>query len=156
PLAQSTLSKEVLVRNSIARMGHIPKVIEAAKTSLKNPPRVILETAIRQNRGAIGFYERGLFDLIGDTPRHDELKTAASKVAEALKDYQRFLTDDLLPKAKGDWRLGKERFAQKLVLELDAGLTAEQVFRDAEAEFDRVEREMYVIARQLWSQTFPK
>ena len=36
-----------------------------------------------------------------------------------------------------------------------AGLTAEQVLHDAEAEFDRVERDMYVIARQLWGITFP-
>ena len=37
----------------------------------------------------------------------------------------------------------------------DAGLTAEQVLRDAEAEFARVERDLYVIARQLWGTTFP-
>jgi uncharacterized protein (DUF885 family) len=73
-----------------------------------------------------------------------------------LKDYQRFLEHELLPRAHGPWRIGKENFARKLELELDAGLTAAEVLADAEAEFDRVQRDMYVIARQLWSRYFPK
>jgi uncharacterized protein (DUF885 family) len=43
-----------------------------------------------------------------------------------------------------------------LELELDAGLTADQVLADAETEFVRVENEMYVIARQLWRRYYPK
>src|SRR5207244_5176348 len=52
--------------------------------------------------------------------------------------------------------LGKEKFAKKLALELDAGLSAAEVLHSAEREFARVEREMYTIARQLWGKTFPK
>ena len=59
-----------------------------------------------------------------------------------LKDYQTWLEKELLPKSNGDWRLGKEKFAKKLELELDAGLTADEVVKLAEAEADRVEREM--------------
>jgi uncharacterized protein (DUF885 family) len=62
----------------------------------------------------------------------------------------------LLPQAKGEWRLGRDKFSRKLELELDAGLTADQVYADAQAEFERVQRDMYVIARQLWSRYFPK
>src|SRR5205823_988126 len=69
--------------------------------------------------------------------------------------YQQFLEKELLPRARGEWRVGKERFARKLDLELDAGLSAEQVLAEAQSEFARVEREMYVIARQLWGTTFP-
>jgi uncharacterized protein (DUF885 family) len=35
-------------------------------------------------------------------------------------------------------------------------VTADEVLTDAEAEFARVQRDMYVIARQLWSQYFPQ
>jgi hypothetical protein len=42
-----------------------------------------------------------------------------------------------------------------LIRELNAGWTADQVLADAEAEADRVEREMAVIARHLWSKHFP-
>ena len=68
-LTQSTLPKETNVANAIARMRQIPKIVAAAQASLKNPPRVVTETAIRQNRGAIGFYEQDIFELAGETPQ---------------------------------------------------------------------------------------
>jgi uncharacterized protein (DUF885 family) len=154
-LTQSTLPKTDNLRNAAARMALLPGVVAAAKANLRNPPRVFVETAIRQNRGAIAFYEGGVFELAGETPQLSEMKAPAAKAVAALKEYQKFLEDDLLPRAKGEWRLGKDRFARKLELELDAGLTAEDVRREAEAELERVEREMYVVARQLWSRAYP-
>ena len=137
-------------------MAFIPKVVAAAKENLKDPPRVFVETAIRQNRGAIGFYESAIFELAGETPGLSELRTASKPVIAALKEYQEFLEKDLLPRAKGEWRLGKENFDRKMELELDAGLTADQVLAEAEKEFDRVQREMYVIARQLWGRALSR
>jgi uncharacterized protein (DUF885 family) len=154
-LTQSTQPKATNIKNAAARMAQIPKVVQAARESLKNPPKPILETAIRQNRGAIDFYEHGLFELAGETPQLSELGPVAKTVVASLKDHQKFL-EELLPKTTGDWRLGKERFARKLEQELDAGLSAEEVLQEAETEFKRVERDMYIIARQLWGQTFPK
>ena len=55
-------------------MAFIPKVVAAAKESLQDPPRVFVETAIRQNRGAIAFYESGIFELAGETPQLSELR----------------------------------------------------------------------------------
>ena len=154
-LAQSTLPKETNVANCIARMSQIPKVVAAAREGLKRPPRVHTETAIRQNRGAIAFYERDIFNVAGKTSQASALKAAAGPVVSCLSDYQKFLEKDLLARADGEWRIGKEKFARKLELTLDAGLTADQVLADAESEFARVERDMYVIARQLWSGYFP-
>ena len=155
-LTQSTLPQETNIGNCIARMKQIPKVVAAARENLRTPPQVVTETAMRQNRGAIAFYEHDIFQLAGKTPQADKLKAGAGEVVASLKQYQEFLERDLLPRAKGQWRLGKEKFARKLELELDAGLTADAVLADAEAEFARVERDMYVIARQLWSRYFPQ
>ena len=152
-LAQSTLPRETNVVNALARMAQIPQVAAVAKETLRNPPWSILETAIRQNHGAISFYEQGLFEFAGDTPRLAELRSAAARLVPVLKDYQKFL-EGLLPHATGEWRLGKKRFARKLELVLEAGMSAEQVLADAEAEFARVERNLYIIARQLWSHYF--
>jgi uncharacterized protein (DUF885 family) len=155
-LTRSTLPQAKNVKNCAARMAAIPKIVAAAKESLRNSPRVYVETAIRRNQGAISYYESGIFELAGETPQLSDLGPPAKAVVASLKEYQKFLEEDLLPRAKGDWRLGKERFAKKLELELDSGLSSEDVVREAEKEFDRVEREMYVVARQLWSQSFPK
>lgn len=155
-LAQSTLPKETNITNAIARLKHIPAVIDVARKTLRNPPQSVLETAIRQNRGAIAFYESGLFELAGATPQLATLRAAAAPVAEKLRVYQQFLEGELTRRATGDWRLGCERFAKKLELVLDAGMTSEQVLADAEAEFLRVNRELYVVSRQLWSRYYPK
>jgi uncharacterized protein (DUF885 family) len=155
-LTQSTQPRAVNVRNCALRIAEMPRIIAVAKAALRNPPRVFVETAIRQNRGAIAFYESGIYPLAGESPQLSELRPPALKVVAALKDYQSFLEKELLPRARGDWRLGKDRFVRKLDLELNAGLTAEQVLSEAQVEFDRVVRDMYVLARQLWAILLPR
>lgn len=153
-LTQSTLPAETNIANCVARMKEIPRIVATAKQTLTRPPRPILETAIRQNRGAIAFFETELFQLAGATPQLPQLQSAAAPVVVALKDYQKFLEEELQPRATGEWRIGKKKFAKKLELVLDAGMTADQVLADAEAEFARVHSDLYVVARQLWSQYF--
>jgi uncharacterized protein (DUF885 family) len=154
-LTQSTLPLETNVANAIARMHQMPKVIAAARENLDNPPAVYVETAIQQNRGAIGFFEAGLFTLAGKTKQRAALQAAADELLPVLREYQEFLENDLLPRAKGEWRIGQERFFQKFEMETDAGFSAEENYRDAMAEFERVRNDMYVIARQAWSGYFP-
>src|SRR5262245_58560926 len=154
-LTQSTLPKETNIAHCVARMARIPQIVAVARANLKNPPRVPTETAIRQNRGAIAFFERDIFELTGKTRQLAALKEATAGVVDCLKEHQKFLEEELLPRAHGNWRLGKEKFARKLELVLDAGVTADQVLSDAESEFARVERDMYIVARQLWSRYYP-
>lgn len=154
-LAQSTLPREVNVSNCLARMRQIPAVLAAAQANLANPPPDLVRTAISQNAGSIGFYRDTIQELAGQTSQARALRSAAAEVAAQLERYQAFLEKDLLPRAKGDWRIGPGKFRRKLELELDAGVTADQVLADAETEFDRVRAEMYVVARQLWSRCFP-
>jgi uncharacterized protein (DUF885 family) len=154
-LTQSTLPPETNLTHAIARMKQIPRLVAAARQTIANPPRSVLETAIGQNRGSIDFYEREIFELAGETPQKENLKKAADEVAACLKDYQAFLEKEVRPRANGQWQLGREKFAKKLELELDAGLTAEQVLAAAEADFIRVQRELYLTARQLWGRYYP-
>lgn len=155
-LTQSTLPKETNIANCLARMAQFPRIVAEAEKTLTHPPKPILETAIRQNRGAINFYEKDIFQFAGDTAQPDQLKTGAASVAALLSDYQKFLEGPLMARACGEWRIGKRKFDKKFELETDAGITAEQNLADAEAEFARVRRDMFVIARQLWCQYFPQ
>ena len=152
---QSTLPRERNVQNASKRIAAIPKVIEAAKASLNNPPKILTEIAIKRNLGAIAFYEKDIYEFAQETPGSEPLGTPCRAAVKALKEYGTWLEEELLPRSTGDWRLGKEKFARKLELELDAGLTADEVVKIAEAEADRVEREMYYVAKQLWSKLFP-
>ena len=153
--AQSTQPKEVNLRNALARMLLIPKVVEVARVTIKNPPRVKTETAIRQTKGAIGFYTDDLFRFAGLPQGQGELGERARTVVASLERHLQFLQDEVLPRSTESWRIGRELFAEKLDRELDSGISADEVLREAEAEADRVGREMAVIARQMWGTTFP-
>ena len=155
-LTQSTLTPETNIANSLARMAQFPRIVAEAERALTHPPLQVLETAIRQNLGAINFYEKDVFQLAGDTPHLDQLKTSAAATVVLLKEYQKFLEGPLKQRATGEWRIGRKKFDQKFELETEAGITAEQNLADAEAEFANVRRGMYVIARQLWARYFPQ
>jgi uncharacterized protein (DUF885 family) len=154
-LTQSTLPRERNVANAAKRITYIPKIVAAAKAGLKNPPKILTEITIKRNLGAIAFFEKEIFSLAGETPGTEPLSTPCHEAVKALKDFQTFLENDLLPRSSGEWRLGKQRFGEKLERELDAGITADDVVTLAETEAERVEREMYCIAKQLWSKVFP-
>jgi uncharacterized protein (DUF885 family) len=155
PLTQSTLPREKNVANAAARMRYATGVIDAAKRNLKNPPKVVLETAIKQNKGAIGFFESGIYEVSGETPAVSQFRQTTAPVIAALREYQQWLETEAMAKATGDWRLGRDRYFRKLELELEGAFPADEVLREAESEFQRVRGHMYVVARQLWSQYFP-
>src|ERR1043166_3960615 len=87
-LTQWRLPRETNIANAISRIRQIPNVIAAAELNLKHPHRPALETAIRQNRGSIAFYEKDIFQLAGETAQMQSLQGASSRAAEALRKYQ--------------------------------------------------------------------
>jgi hypothetical protein len=155
PLTQSTLPKERNIANALSRMRQAPSIVAAAKANLTRPPLSILETAILQNRGAIGFYRSGILDFVGDSPQRELVRAEGQRLAAVLEDYQQFLENELRARATENWRLGRSRFAKKLELEIDTGQTAAEVLADAESEAVRVVNDMYVIGRQLWAKYQP-
>jgi uncharacterized protein (DUF885 family) len=154
-LTQSSLPRSVNLKNALARMDGIPQVIATARRTIASPPRVKVETAIMQTEGAIGFYTTELFQLAGAEPGRGELVAKAGGIAAALRDYLAFLKNEVLPRSTDSWRIGRDRFVKKLDLELDAGISAEEVLAEAQREAEKVEIEMGVIARQLWGTLFP-
>jgi uncharacterized protein (DUF885 family) len=154
-LTQSTLPRERNVANAARRITFIPKIVEAAKASLKNPPKILTEITIKRNQGAIAFYEKDIYEFAKETPTTSELAGPCKAAVESLKDYQAWLEKELLPRSTGEWRIGKKKFYEKLELDLDAGVTGDEVIAAAEAEAERVEREMYYVAKQLWASVFP-
>ena len=155
PLTQSSLPREENVRHVLARMEHIPGVVEVARATIGTPPRVKTETAIRQTEGAIGFYQDDLFTLAGRPKGEGELANKAAKIVEALRSHLKFLKEEVLPRSDDSWRIGPEKFAEKIERELDAGLTAEEIVAEARREAERVEREMAFVARLIWASMFP-
>ena len=154
-LTQSSLAPETNIKNAVARIRRLSTVLSEARATLTSPPLPVLETSIGQNRGVIKFYEKGIYDLVGDTPQRAAVREAAAALLPHLHAYQEFLETDLRARARSDWRLGKEKFDRKLQFAANGDITADEVLARAEGEFHRVTGEMYVTARQLWSRYYP-
>ncbi|MSR30934.1 MAG: DUF885 domain-containing protein [Gemmataceae bacterium] len=154
-LTQNTLPESKNVASVISRVGKMPTLLGVAEKTLRNPPKVYVETAIKQNRGTIRFYRSGIGLHIQNEENRKRVLEATEKVIPRLQEYQEFLEKVLLPRATEDWRIGSKKFNAKMQHELQMPLSAEQVFQKAEKEMVQVELEMHVIARELWPGLFP-
>jgi uncharacterized protein (DUF885 family) len=155
PLAQSTLPRDQVIKSVQSRMAHIPRIVDIARRTITKPARVKTETAILQTKGAIRFYEQGLFMLSGQPKGEGLFNDRAEAIVSALKEHLAFLEEEVLPRALIDsWRIGEDRFIRKLEFELNAGISADELLREAESEANRVRREMANVARYLWAEGF--
>jgi uncharacterized protein (DUF885 family) len=138
------------------RLLAIPKILDAARRNLKNPPRVYTETAIAQNKGAISFVQGDLDDFLKDEPSMKaKLAPARARAVAALTAYGDWLEHDLLPRSNGDFRLGREHFEQRLKFSLDSDLGAAEILRRAEADLKITQKAMEETALPLYRSYFP-
>src|SRR5207237_7533343 len=147
---------EKRIPNLRQRMEVIPHVITQAKANLQNPPRVHTETAIEQTQGAINLVREGLAPLLDRAPQmKDGLAPLQEKTAAALEDYKKWLQDDLLPRSDGDFRLGAEKFRQKLRFALASDLSMEEIMKRAQADLQQSQNAIYETALPLYKKYFP-
>lgn len=148
---------DVRLRAAIKRLEAMPRVVEQIKATLRNPPRIHTETAIKQTVGAIDLVRTALEPLSAQTPAlKAELGRAQEKAVAALTDYKTWLETDVLPTANGEFRLGADRFRRKLRFALDSDMPMEEILRRAEAELETTTAAMYATALPLYRRYFPQ
>ena len=139
------------LNSAAARMEKIPALLAQARENLDpaRVPRTHAETVARQNKG--------IFTLIDTfiTPNADQLEgaererldAAIAALRPAVDEHQAWLDGTLVPNAKGEFRIGAERYDQKLRFSLNSSLSREEIRSRAEAELARVRDEMYGVAK---------
>jgi uncharacterized protein (DUF885 family) len=134
-----------------SRLDGVPAFVEVAKKRLKSPPEEHTKTAIQQNQGLIGLCDKELTEHFAKVPAQKEaLEASAKRATAALKDFQTFLEKDLLPRSKGDFRLGRARFEKKLRFALDDQVDINAVRDGARALLSKTHGEMAETAKELW------
>jgi uncharacterized protein (DUF885 family) len=155
-VARDFASPEQRIPNLRQRMEGIPRVIAQAKANLQHPPRVHTETAIEQTQGAINLVREGLAPLLD---RADQMKKDLAplqeKTAAALEDYKKWLQNDLLPRSDGNFRLGAEKYRQKLRFALASDLSMEEIMKRAQADLKQTQTAIYETALPLYKKYFP-
>jgi uncharacterized protein (DUF885 family) len=102
----------------VAREKQMPAVFTAARVNLKNPPKIYTEIALEQTPGIISFFEKDVplaFSEVKDAKLMAEFKASNAAVIAALKDYQKWMKDDLLPRSNGSFAIGADNYGKKLL-----------------------------------------
>jgi uncharacterized protein (DUF885 family) len=148
------------------RLGHVvdrleqfPRLYQQIRDTLEpaRVPRVHAETAVQQNPGVVSILDNMVKPQLDRLPPETKKRLIqAIEAAEAeVRTHQQWLEEELLPNARGDFRLGAELFDQKLAFTLKAPLTRAQVRERAERELVRVRDEMYGISLEVYRDKFP-
>ena len=138
-----------------SRLVALPLNLDAARANLDHPPRVMTETAIRQNPGAVNLIMDELQQYLAQVPElQDEFKPVRARAIAALDEYGRWLESDLLPRSDGDFRLGKKLWEKKLRYSLSSGLSSADILASAERDLAATRDEMYTVALPLYREYF--
>ena len=123
-----------------SRLAKVPLLLEQAKANLTDAPEVWNRVAREENDGNIELIDKTLRAAVPESRKAAYAK-AADKAIAAARDFNAFLKDSLSKKTS-DWRLGKEKYAQKFALVLASGLTPEQLLAAAETDLKTVRADM--------------
>ncbi|MDY4285158.1 DUF885 domain-containing protein [Xanthomonas sp. LF06-19] len=141
------------LKSATARMEKIPALFAQARANL-DPARVSeisAKTVAKQNRGILSIVDSFIVPHIQELPQADaqRLQAAIDGLKKAVAEQQTWLDQTLVPNAKGDFRLGAEKYDQKLKFALNSSLSRAEIKQRAEAELSRVRQDMYGIARTV-------
>ena len=136
-LARDFAPLEDRLRSLAGRLDAVPRALATARASLREMPRVHVETALTQIAGARTLVAT---EVAAALDRADALRPvvepAAERAVEALNTHLDWL-ESQLDSAAGDPRLGPELFGRKLSLTLDTALDADEVLAAAEENLAR-------------------
>lgn len=102
------------MKSVLSRMGHIPRLLDQAKQNLKqgkNIPRIWSQLGIEMATNGKQFFTTFVPEFAEKVPElKKELLSVNQKATAAFDDYLKFVTDELLPKSNGDFKLGQDLF----------------------------------------------
>lgn len=120
----------------IERLEGIPAITAAARDNLRDVPRLWCELAVHSGEGTLKFLrgdvplaleEQGFASLPASLRRR--FRKAQARALERMERFVTWLREELLPRARGDFRLGPELFERKLRLEEHVALSVEELRR---------------------------
>ena len=141
------------LRSVTARLEQLPRLLEQTRANLipARVPPPNAETVVKQNPGVLSLVDELVVPNLSQLPPADRtrLEKAIAQARTAVQAHQQWLEQQLKPNAKGDFRIGRELFDQKLAFALMSPLSRAEIRRRAEAEVVATRAKMYAIAQKV-------
>ncbi len=141
------------LRSVTSRLEKLPRLLEQERANLvpARVPSIHAETAVKQNPGVLTLVDELVVPNLGQLPEADRKRAEAAIAAArtAVQTHQQWLEKELLPRAQGEFRIGRELFDEKLALSLMSALDRAEIRTRAEREVVATRAGMYEVARQV-------
>ncbi|HEY4583905.1 MAG TPA: DUF885 domain-containing protein [Lysobacter sp.] len=141
------------LKSATARMEQIPALFAQMRANLDpaRVPKIHAETVARQNAGLLQLIEQFITPNAGQLTGADRarLDAAVAGLRTAVAEQQKWLDGTLVPNARGEWRIGAEKYDRKLQFALMSSLSRAEIGQRARAELARVRDEMYGLSRTV-------
>jgi len=136
-----------------SRLERLPGLLEQMRSNVvpARVPAIHAETAVKQNPGVLSLVDEFVVPNLAQLPAGDRarLESAITAARAAVKSHQQWLEQTLVPQAKGDFRIGRELYDEKLGFALMSPLNRAEIRRRAEAEAVATRAKMYEVSRRV-------
>jgi uncharacterized protein (DUF885 family) len=136
-----------------SRLEKLPTLFEQTRANLvpARVPAIHAETALKQNPGVLSLVDELIVPNLGQLPDADRarLEKAIATARAAVQTHQQWLEKELLPQAKGEFRIGRELYDEKLAFALMSPLSRAEIRQRAESEAAATRARMYEVSRQV-------
>jgi uncharacterized protein (DUF885 family) len=139
-------------RRVLSKLRQTPRFLQAARDNIKEPPGIFVKVGIETFSGALKFIDQDLpraFSDVDDLHLLGDLADAQVEASEALGAYIRYLEEDLAPRARGSFRLGRDRFEQKVKLEEGLAMPADRLLAIAMRELKTTQEAFRSVAGRM-------
>jgi uncharacterized protein (DUF885 family) len=139
-------------RRVMSKLRQVPRLMQAARDNIKDPPGIFIKVGLESLRGALRFIEDDLpraFANLDDLRVLSDLADASTEASHAIGSCVTYLEEDLAPRARGPFRLGRERLQQKLQLDEGITLDVSRLLDIAMRELHEVQEEFRRAASRL-------
>ena len=140
----------------LLREREIERLLSEARANLESPPRIYTETAIAQVRGSIDYFSRVVPQMIEraggsrlNAARKSEFETTNNSVINALRSFDEWLSNNLLPRSNGNFAIGEENYRRKLLYDEMVETPIAQLIAEGERELRRTQEEMRLLAEEI-------
>ena len=145
--------------NAAKRLEQFPRFLEQVRGTLNisRVPVVHAQTAAAQNRGVLKTIDNMVRPMLGKlaVAEQKRLVAAITVAQQAIGQHQVWLDSELLPNAKGDFRIGIELYEQKLAYTLHSPMRRQEIRELAGRRVRELHAQMYEIAKPLYLDQYP-
>jgi uncharacterized protein (DUF885 family) len=138
-------------RRVLSKLRQTPRLIQAARDNVKEPPGIFVKVGIETMRGALKFIDDELpraFADLDDMHLLGDLADAQTEASQAVGSYIQEL-EAQGQKARASFRLGRDKFEQKLRLEEGITLPVDRLLSIALRELRATQEAFKMLAGRL-------